>query len=391
MKRRLAALVCAAALFLSLFSARAINAGDVYFTAVNNWLVPLSADTMPAWVGGRLYVPASTFDSSATGIDLGFYFRQNNNTVTLYTLRQMLVFDLNRGITYDQHTGETLSVRAVNRNGRIYLPVETVCDFFGLDDSYNYTQYGYLIRIKTNTGQLNDADFIDAAAVPMSTALEAFLAAQQAPVPPDTPPAPPVPPADPPAQPNVPPPSTPPEELPKNQTQVYLAFRCETGEGLHSILNLLERRGLHAMFFFSPQTLAEQDDLIRQAVGSGHSIGLLAEGGTADESRQSLASGNQTLARVVRTAATAALAPSDQRAALQDDGWAIWNETANAVPQANERSSAYVQRVLRTIGTRRTARLTLSDSSRTAQLLPALLDQFDQEEYRVLLPLETQL
>ena len=119
MKNRFIALICILALCLS--TVRAINAGDIYFTSVNDKLIPLSTDTMPTWVSGRLYVPASTFDSSATGIDLGFYFRQNNNTVTLYTLRQMLVFDLNRGIAYDQHTGETLSTRAVNRNGRIYL------------------------------------------------------------------------------------------------------------------------------------------------------------------------------------------------------------------------------------------------------------------------------
>lgn len=384
MKKRFAALMCAMALFISLFSAHAINAGDVYFTAVNDKLIPLSLDTMPTWVGGRLYVPASTFDSSATGVDLGFFFRQNNNTVTLYTLRQMLVFDLNRGIAYDRHTGEPLSVRAVNRNGRIYLPVETVCDFFGLEDSYNYTQHGYLIRIKNDNARLNDADFIDAGSIPMSADLQEFLRAHQTQTPPSVPPS-----ADPPSTPDSP---TKPEQEPevKPQQTVYLAFRCESGEGLHDILSLLERRNIHAMFFFSPQLLTQQDDLIRQAVGSGHSIGLLAQGSSADESRQALADGNRTLSRIARTAATAALAPSDQRTALQDDGWACWNETANAAPQANERSAAYTQRILRTIGTRRTTRLTLTDSRRTAQLLPSLLDQLTQEEYRVLLPVETQ-
>ena len=384
MKNRLIALVCAVVLCLS--TARAINAGDVYFTSVNDRLIPLSIDTMPIWVSGRLYVPASTFDSSATGIDLGFYFRQSNNTVTLYTLRQMLVFDLNRGTTYDQHTGETLSTRAVNRNGRIYLPVETVCDFFGLEDSYNYTPYGYLVRIKTSAARLNDADFMDAAATLMSADLEKVLRAQQ----PDTPPVPP-PPVDPTVTPGVPPPPTPPEDEPKNQTTVYLAFRCQGGEGLSEILELLERSGMMAAFFFSPSTLSPQDDLIRRAAGSGHTIGLLAEGGTADESRSALAQGNRALSHVARTAATAALAPSDQRSALEGDGWACWQETTSGLPREGERSSAYVQRILRAMGSRRTVRLTLDDSAHTARVLRALLEELSQEEYRVLLPIETRL
>ena len=384
MKNRFIALLCILALCLS--TVRAINAGDVYFTSVNDKLIPLSIDTMPTWVSGRLYVPASTFDSSATGIDLGFYFRQSNNTVTLYTLRQMLVFDLNRGVTYDQHTGENLSVRAVNRNSRIYLPVETVCDFFGLEDSYNYTPYGYLVRIKTAAARLNDTDFMDAASTLMSADLEKILRTQQ----PDTPPVPP-PSADPTVPPDVPSPPTPPEDEPKSQTTVYLAFRCDSGEGLSEILELLDRSGLRAAFFFSASALAQLDDLIRRAAGSGHTIGLLADGSTADESLHALAQGNRALSHIARTAATAALAPSDQRTALEEDGWVCWQETTNALPREDERSSAYAQRILRAMGSRRTVRLTLNDSKHTARVLRALLESLSGEEYRVLPPIETRL
>lgn len=390
MKKRLSALLCAVALCLSLFPAHAINAGDVYFTAVNNKLFPLSIDTMPTWVSGRLYVPASVFDSSVTGIDLGFYFRQSNNTVTLYTLRQMLVFDLNRGIAYEQHTGENLSARAVNRNGRIYLPVETVCDFFGLEDSYNYTQYGYLIRIKSEAPQLNYADFMDAASSLMSAALQEFLSAQQTP---DDQPAPPTPPVvvEPPTPSDDPVQPPEPDDQPKAQTQVYLAVRCDSGEALAEILDLLEQENMRAMFFFAPQSLTGQDDLVRRVVGSGHSIGLLAEGGSTDDSRRLLAQGNQALAHIVRTAATAALVPADQRGALEADGWACWQETTSGLPRQAERPAAYAQRILRAMDTRRTVRLTLDDSGSTAQALPALLEQLAQEEYRVLLPIETRL
>lgn len=383
MKKRLTALLCAVVLCLCCLNAHAINAGDVYFTAVNDRLLPLAADTMPTWVDGRLYVPASVFDSSATGVDLGPYFRQNNNTVTLYSLRQMLVFDLNRGIAYDQHTGQNLSARAVNRNGRIYLPVETVCDFFELEDSYNYTLYGYLVRIKSPAAWLNDADFMDAGAIPMSTALEDFLRAQQ---PADTP----IPPSGTsrPVTPD-PEPSPEPDDTTKTQTQVYLAFRCENTGGLSQILDLLDDSGSRAIFFFDPELLAQQDDLIRRAAGSGHSIGLLAQGSSLEESRRLLAQGNQLLARIARTAATAALAPADQRGGLEADGWVCWQETVNALPRETERATSYAQRILNAMGTRRTVRLTLDDSHQTARVLSTLLQQFEQKQCRILLPLET--
>lgn len=379
MKNRLTALFCAAVLLFSLSTAHAINAGDVYFTAVNDWLVPLSVDTMPTWVGGRLYVPASTFDSATTGVDLGFFFRQNNNTVTLYTLRQMLVFDLNRGIAYDQHSGESLPAKAVNRNGRIYLPVETVCDFFQLEDSYNYTQYGYLVRIKTAAARLSDARFIDAGAIPMSTALEELLRAQQ----PSDEPAPP--------QPVTPGPIQPPkqDEPAKPQTQAYLAFRCEDNAGVDAILDRLAESAASAIFFFDPATLAQQDDLIRRVVGSGHHIGLLASGSTAAESQLALTQGNRLLAIIARTAATAVLAPADQHSALSEDGWACWRETVNAAPRGSERPAAYAQRILAAMGSRRTSRLTLDTSAATARGLPALLEQLEETEHRILLPLET--
>jgi len=379
MKKRLTALLCAMVVCLCTFRSHAINAGDVYFTSVNDVLRPLTMDTMPTWVDGRLYVPASVFDSSVTGVDLGLYFRQNNNTVTLYSLRQMLVFDLNRGIAYDQHAGESLPTRAVNRNGRIYLPVETVCNFFALEDSYNYTQYGYLVRIKNASARHNDAAFIDNAATTMSNSLQELLRSQQSS---DSP--------TPPAGIDQPtPPPAGPDDTPKSHAQVYLAFRCQSAQGFPQILDQLDSYGLQAIFFFDPELLALQDDLVRRIIGSGHSIGLLAEGSNPDESRLLLSQGNELLAHIAHTAATAALVPADQQVTLAEEGWACWRETMNTQPRETERASSYAQRILTAIGTRRTVRLTLDDSAQTARVLPSLLQQLENNEHRVLLPLET--
>ena len=135
MKKRLGALLCALVMCLALLSpASALE--EVCFTSLNNKLLPLASDTCPLWSGGVLYVPASLFDGSATnasyGVTLGVSLTQSQSsgTITLYSLSGILVFDLNSGICVDQQTGELLSGRAITRNGRIYLPLNIVVDFF---------------------------------------------------------------------------------------------------------------------------------------------------------------------------------------------------------------------------------------------------------------------
>lgn len=378
MKKRLIALLCAAVLCLFMVPTQAINVGDVYFTSVNDKLLPLSMDTMPTWVNGMLYVPAAVFDSAVTGANLGVYCNQSstNNTITLYSLRRMLVFDLSRGVAYDYHSGENLPSRAVNRNGRIYLPVEMVCDFFGLEDTYNYTRYGYLVRIKSDAAWLNDARFMDAASGPMSNALQEILRQQAQ----DTPP---------------PPVQQEPEDqpqAPKNRAQICLGVRCETGEGLERILDRLDRESVSGIFFVGAEILTQRDDLVRRIIGSGHSIGLLAEEETASAGSRKLAQSNRVLAHVARTAATAALVPDAQRQTLEQEGWVCWRQTVNGQLREKERPAAYAQRVLRALSSRRgTVCITLDDSTATAEALPVLLQQLGQEEYLIIPALETRL
>ena len=48
----------------------------VYFTAVNDQLLPdLSDETMPFWSGGRLYVPSTVI----TGTDLGLFYSRSRD------------------------------------------------------------------------------------------------------------------------------------------------------------------------------------------------------------------------------------------------------------------------------------------------------------------------
>ena len=231
MKKRLGALLCALVMCLALLSpASALE--EVCFTSLNNKLLPLASDTMPLWSGGVLYVPASLFDGSATnasyGVTLGVSLTQSQSsgTITLYSLSGILVFDLNSGICVDQQTGELLSGRAITRNGRIYLPLNIVVDFFGLRSSYLHTDYGYLVRIKNrddtaSNGRrsiLTDDVFIDSAGNQMNLQLKEYQKSLLPVEEPETPDVTPAVPADPPGH-----------ELDPTSIPTYLAFRCQTG------------------------------------------------------------------------------------------------------------------------------------------------------------------
>lgn len=380
--KRTAALAAALALCLALFLSPARAVGDVCFTAVNDNLIPLAGDSMPAWVGGELYVPASVFDHNAngTGVSLGFYcsHSRNSGTVTLYNLRQMLVFDINAGNSRNQHTGEVFADRAVTRNGRVYLPLAAVCRFFGLEYSYNYTEYGYLVRIKNESVVLSDAAFIDAAGNLMSSRLREYNQSLT----PDDPQDPGI--SDQPGTPDPPPAGV--------NVQVCLAFRCETGQALEQVLSALDEAGKTGLFLFPPQELATRDDLVRRCVCSGHCVGLLAQGESEEQTRALLEQGEGLLGHVARMETSTALVTPGQEELFQAEGWTCWRESMSALPQEGESASACAARLIRQIGTRqRTVYLTLDDGEETARVLPTLLRQLEREQYTIQTPLETRL
>ena len=269
MKRTALSLLCVLALCAGLLSGRAAAAGTIYFTAVNDTILPLSAGSMPMVSDGVLYVPYTMFDPNSTGISLGVScsYSHSGNTLTVYNLRQMLVYDLDAGNARNQHTGYVYSARAVTRNGVVYIPVGFTCDFFGLSWSNTITAYGNLIRVTNSSAVLSDADFIDAGSPWMASRLQEYLQTQNIP--------------DPEPQPSTDPqptPSDPEPEEPVTGGRIYLAFRCETGESWAQLLDLLDQYGIHALFLLPADLMAEQDSLIRRTVGSGHSVGLLVRG-----------------------------------------------------------------------------------------------------------------
>ena len=389
MRRRALALLCTLTLLLTLLvPTQAV--GEVCFTAINDTLLPLTADTMPVWSGGYLYVPYSVFAASTVDgkLEVNCIYSRNSNTVSVYVLRRMLVFDLNEGTCYEQNTGEQFPSHAILRNGTAYLPVARVCDYFGLNYSYLRTQYGYLLRIKNlnpvdknnNKAQLTDDGFIDAGGQAMSDWLrkynESLRPAQRDPVTP--------------TQPETPSTSQEPEADPTAIT-TYLAFRCETAQAGQSIADALERSGATALFFFPAEEIGCQGALIRRLLGSGHSVGLLAEGSTLDQTQELLQAGRTALETVAHTRTYLALVPDSQQQQLQSEGWVCWNTGVDAVPDGSRTPYNQAVAAVRSLPKKGTARLTLDDSQSTADAMTYLIRQLKDQNYVVALPRETYL
>lgn len=383
----LTALLC-----IGLFLPPSARAADIYFTALNDNLTELTSETMPLWSGGALYVPYTVFvpNRNTIGVDLGITVSYNNRTrniITLYTSRninntKILEFDLDAGTCTDEITGEALSARAIMRNGVPFLPLGVVCDFFGLTYSYtslSFVPQGYLVRIKNNDVVLSDTDFIDAAGNLINQRLRKYTQSlsSAATTAPDT-------------SPN---PGTVVPEEPVSPTNIptYLAVLGQSVDGLDSILNTLDGRGWKAVFFLTPRML-EEGDLVRRIQGTGHSVGILAQGGSAEETRQLLEQGNRTLEGVLHARTTLAYVPEDQRAALEQEGWVCWDETLLLSPSASVGPSTFASRTLRQLDSRSyTTYLTLEGGADGARVLSTLLNRLNSEHFILNIPMETRL
>lgn len=383
MRRRLLCVLCLLCLCLSLLPpGRA--AGIVYFTGVNDSLLPLNGNTMPYSSNGTLYAPYSIFNSATTGIDLSVYSSYNRSTglVTVYDLRRMLEFDVNAGTCRDPQSGQSYPSRAVLRNGIPFLSLSTITSFFGVRYTLKPTDYGMLVRVTSNDAKLSDAAFIDGAGPMMKDRLREY---QQSLAP--TVPTIPVAPTPEPEVPTVPDdPETP------ATTPIYLAFLVQGGGGAQQILTTLEGQGARGLFLFSPDQLAQQGDLVRRVVGRGHQIGLTAWGEDLDATRVLLAQGRATLAAIANVTTTVALCPESQRSALEAEGWVCWRETANASAPTDQDVSGYARR---TVSRLRVGRapiyLTLDDRTDIGEGLSALLRQMKGKLLVPGIPLETVL
>lgn len=366
-------------LSLGMFLPFPASASTVYLTAINDNIPTLSANTMPIWSGGSLYVPYSVFHYATTGVDLGVdssYIR-SNNTLNLYSMKRMVVFDLDAGTCRNSLTGEEVDARCIMRNNRPYLPLAWVCEYFGLTYSYNTLpniSQGYLVRVKSDAAVLSDSKFIDAASDLIARRLQEYDQS-----------------LNPPSE-TTPTPSTPtPPSDPANVT-TYLAIRCTQWDGVAEMLDVLDHQSRFALFLLAPDMVAQQPDLLRRMLGSGHSVGFLAQGDTPEATLALLEKGSQVLQALTYTRTTVALVPDEQQAAVEQAGWVCWDETLSLTPSPSAGAVSFSNNTLKQLsGRTRTTYLTLQGGPDAARVLPTLLRRLTGSNFILNVPMETKL
>ena len=365
-----------------------VQAADVCFTAIDESVLKLTNEGMPVWYGGVLYAPYTTFNELDNGISkwsIQVSYSKTDNKVTVFDTRRFLEFDLKTGTCWDDLTGIAYSGGAIVRGGRPYLPVAVVCEHFGMTYSYREIDQGSLLRIMTDKVVIPDGRFADAAENVLNHRLKEYNQSQSG-----STPAAPTTPTTGTTTPQTPVQPTPPEN--DQNVDTYLAFRCEDGEYMEAVLNILDNMRSKAMFFLTEELVESRSDLVMRILGSGNSVGLLAVGESAQESRELLAAGGQALAEQVFFAANAAFVPGEFREELEQEGWICWRSTLDLSPEDNSGANYFARRVLTQLGNRtRDTYLTLNVSANTVRILPTLLKNLDENGFELELPLETKL
>ena len=237
----------------------------VFFTAVNNTLLDLTAETMPINHQSLIYVPCSVFNTQA--LNTWAYYSRGSQTVLISNGSKELYFDMSAG---DSHDREENSYRyaAIYMNDTAYVPAFFVADFFGLTYSYIRREGWHIVRITTGDA-LSDDDFFKAAAPLLETRMNQYLGAQETPdgqptAEPTQRPAPP--------SPTPTPAPTPTPVVDRSSVRVHLCY-LGLGEGTAAILEALD--GSPACFFATAEEIYANGDLTRRILGSGCTLGLL--------------------------------------------------------------------------------------------------------------------
>lgn len=267
-KKSAAALLIIA--FIAVLFARPANAANVYFTSVNNVLMPLSAETMPISYNGSMYIPYSVFNS--TELNTYAVYSSSAQAVTIFGEGAQLIYSLRDGTTYD-YLGIKYNYRAIYLNGLVYIPVAFTCRYFDINYSTIYgNEYGTIIRF-TNGEALDDETFSSSASVLMQSRLNDYLKSIESAAPPSASPVPS-------SSPLVTPPITSSPAPEYSDVEVFLSFFGLDEIYTPRILDSLAARSYSACFFVSKDDIASMPDLIRRIAGSGHGIGLICSDDT---------------------------------------------------------------------------------------------------------------
>ncbi len=392
-KMRVVAIILACGVLLGIFGALGAAAeGNVYFTAAADELRPLSDDTMPFVRSGEYYLPYTIFSEKSLGIS---YSRDlSKYTLTLSDGSKTLVFDSLRGYAYDEQ--QRYDERLAARNGTVYLPIEFVCDYFGLDFQVIATKPVPILRV-AGSGSMSQSEFRQKVEVGLAQLyLEYQTAGEDDPSPSATGSTAPSPTPSGGEVDSSPEPT--PEQPEEEPVTVYLTF--DDGPNVHTtdILNVLDDYDVKAAFFLTGSLLESEDrqDIVRRIVGSGHTVGIHAYSHVPEQMYASVESltgelerANEALRAITGERTRLFRFPygsrytavtKNMREAVIGAGYRYWDWTVDAEDYTQPSAAALASQVisgLRAAKPGSTAVVLMHDTGYTAQALETILDYIE--------------
>ena len=346
------------------------SAGYVFFTAVNNSLLPLGESTMPTYFGGTLHVPYSAFYSSG----VNYVSSGNGEIVDLYKGLKRMEFDAAKNTTADQDGAQYSGISAKQYNGTLYIPVGFVCNFFNISFSLISADPAPILRIKSSTDIFNDKTFVGRFKTQMQTMYDDYTSAA---------PISPTPPSPPPTAPLTPTPSQP---LPTYRgVTLYLSFYGISPDYTPAILDALAAANCKGCFFVTASEIAGNADLIRRIAGTGNSVGIWLDTGSYDE----YTSANALLFEAAKLTAVLTASPPAAEAAAKDTATAhslVYMDFSN---RFDSDSSAAAGSITGSLSQTAGASQSLLFLCGQAAALPGVLQYITQYQYTVTLATET--
>lgn len=302
---------------------------DITLTAVNDSFLPLSSSTMPVRRGGAQYVPYSVF-SGTLGIS-GAY-SSSDQVLTLSNGETSLRFDLSRGTVYDQNMN-SYTTPAYWLNGTVFVPVKLVCGKFDLTYS-NIPAAAPILRICNSSASLSDSAFVSSSTNTIRSMLDAYnnqggssSSSSSRPSSSDSNTLPT------PIDPNTGQPTDTPVMKP---SAVYLAYVGTPGKNTEAILDALDASGMKAAFFVPADGTVLDEDLLRQIVGRGHTVGFTLLS-SALNMTDKLRTANDTLFRATGTVSHLVCISDGsehlsaaQQQGLVDGGYRLWDASLDS-------------------------------------------------------------
>ena len=361
-RRILSGLLCAGVLALGIPApSRALT-----LTAVNDSILPLSDSTMPARLGGEIYVPYSVFSQ------LGVSASSSDGVLDLSANGETLSFSTAEGYVYDQNLN-SYSTPAYSMNGTTYVPVKLCCGKFGLSYSTLAVAGETVLRV-TDGSASSDSAFAAAKSGTIENTINSYkgipysngassnggTAAK-----PDETPIPKV------------------EEKPaRKPARVYLTFCGAPDKNTAAVLDTLSESGRTAAFFLPVKSADWTDDTVRRIAAEGHTLALLLdedEKASGDALVEQLTLANERLrlltgvqTRIVSVSTGCAQLSRAQRDALIAAGYRLWDATLDAGDEKGTAARAYAETAHRFSETDAAVVLRLHHSAATAEALAAL-------------------